>query len=570
MLHLSKHAVFRQLLIFFFSVATPAVQAVCLPGLSSAADFIENCGRADPRSAELRQAKAVFKKLRRVATIPRKYEARLLVTDKPAGLMAVAVPDAIVVSLETVHFCYRGVSARDGDTRLAFVLGHELAHQANKDMRNRHASLLVEPNADEDGFLYAAVAGYPVDRLAESGQAFFAAWYQSQTGGMTDASHGTPGERAARLQGKLKKLLEEIIFFRFGTRLAHFGRYEDAAYFLARFREYFASPETLNNLGYVRLQLALKKGLDNSGGYAADRVDDLPYCLPAMLDVHTRAELLGIASTGGLRGMDETVGDLLRKAQADFKEATELDPAYVPGWQNRAVTAFYLQEYSKAKWLADEAALPGNAFAQTLIALIALAQGGDIDTWPNALGILQPLADKPEAAACDVYNTALLLSRRGRAEARVYWQKLLGQALLPEPLRAIVCERESCPVAEREAEPPWRMPVEPGALLTPLPPHLKSWASFPFNFNRKVRGAIYQAPDGSAELLAFSGENGAYADMLVLKSGLNTTLEQAARYCRGPMQRRESTGNVVLRSCAGWTMLVKDGRISEVWAVESE
>jgi len=45
---------------------------------------------------------------------------------------AIALPDGyIIIASQTLDICYKNVSKEIGDTRIAFILGHELAHLAN-------------------------------------------------------------------------------------------------------------------------------------------------------------------------------------------------------------------------------------------------------------------------------------------------------------------------------------------------------------------------------------------------------------------------------------------------------
>ena len=232
-----------------------------------------------------------------------------------------------------------------------------------------------------------------------------------------------------------------------------------------------------------------------------------------------------------------------------------------------------MQKFSKARWLYEEAAqrLPDTSGAETLHALLTLAQGGTVDTWPNAVDRLQAQADKAGAEGCEIFNTALLLTRRGRAEAQIYWQKLARQAdSLSGSLRTLVCARETCPTPKPDSASvlPWQLPVMVGVSLTPPPEKLRAWVRYPFDFNRKIRGTVYQAPDGSAEVLAFSGESGTYADMVVLKSGFDRGLTSIADVCPMPLRRRESIGGAEIRSCGDeWAVWVENRQVVEIWMV---
>ncbi len=161
-------------------------------------------GRADPENALIRRVHQVFKKVRSVADKNHKRPPRLAIVkgfNTPDDPFAISLAKGgIVISQQTINLIYKNVSRAHGDTRAAFVLGHELAHLAEDDPWHREflgvakeSPLLPELvknyreqngkqkeiKADDSGFLYAAMAGYPVDKLIAEGeqqQNFFVYW----------------------------------------------------------------------------------------------------------------------------------------------------------------------------------------------------------------------------------------------------------------------------------------------------------------------------------------------------------------------------------------------------------
>ncbi len=427
---------------------------------------------------------------------------------------------------------YAGVSVAEGDARLAFVLGHELAHQhdfwrldleTRKEFSSaRHqerqapetfVTLLrkqrrkkTELKADHIGFIYAAMAAYPVHTLLQQNSDFFTYWEKHKAAGK--ASDLSSEERAAHLRRRLQELLKYTLFFEYGARLAYFGWYDDAYEFLERFSRVFPAPETLNNLGYINLQRAVRRLLKihsysgrfsrNSSNSAvsvssqypeetwqvfhddqAERDDSakparslprfiekihvspkLPYCLPVLLDPASRVKALLAPSPDHLtspirvRGeLDPETEELLETAKRDFSKAAELDPTYIPARINLAVAEFYLNEddnLSKARRSMEaayeSAAENDDPHLLNLRAVIGYEQGGNTDTWHHALKDLKTLADHKDASACTLYNTAQLLEVRGRKkEAEKYWKRLqVVIAGLPSIMRSVVCEHVSC------------------------------------------------------------------------------------------------------------------------------
>jgi predicted Zn-dependent protease len=146
--------------------------------------YIDNYGelteKQDPRVAE---AHRVFKRVRSVADQNSKRLAKLVVINNKNNVWAIALPAGhIFLSRQVLDIVHRNASVEIAEARLAFVLGHELAHLANDDfwhyevesfMQNtadaQKISEFINQNfearqaelaADDKGYLYAAMAGY--------------------------------------------------------------------------------------------------------------------------------------------------------------------------------------------------------------------------------------------------------------------------------------------------------------------------------------------------------------------------------------------------------------------------
>lgn len=98
---------------------------------------------------------------------------------------------SIILSRKGLEFCYKNHAPNEGDSRLAFVIGHELAHQFNgdfwhykflrtaeddknslqafqdiKELAKKPEMLLAkELQADQYGVIYATLAGYKSDKI---------------------------------------------------------------------------------------------------------------------------------------------------------------------------------------------------------------------------------------------------------------------------------------------------------------------------------------------------------------------------------------------------------------------
>lgn len=147
------------------------------------------------------RAYAIFERVRAAADRNTKFPVPVLrIVDSPRDPWAIALPDGhIVLSKGAVEIAYRQATPEEGDARLAFVLGHELAHLAKNDFWHQqvYRALMGDPGAgslqklleqnadvagadekrrldeaqlkewaaDDWGFVYAATAGYRVETL---------------------------------------------------------------------------------------------------------------------------------------------------------------------------------------------------------------------------------------------------------------------------------------------------------------------------------------------------------------------------------------------------------------------
>jgi Putative Zn-dependent protease, contains TPR repeats len=153
---------------------------------------------------EVANAHRVFERVRAAADKNSKRLSKLVVVNSGVDPWAIALPAGhIVLSKQAVAICHQQVSLTEADARLAFVLGHELAHLAHDDFWHHevHGFLAAhtgtrqladflrahqeieewELAADDKGFIYAAMTGYPVDLLLKTGAGkphFFDFWMQ--------------------------------------------------------------------------------------------------------------------------------------------------------------------------------------------------------------------------------------------------------------------------------------------------------------------------------------------------------------------------------------------------------
>ncbi len=586
--------------------------------------YIDAYGLIDPATEPLAaRAHALFERVRAAAALPGRRTARLLVIPAAGSPWALVLPDGhLVVTRGAIEVCYRGADPDLGDTRLAFVLGHELAHLAKDDFRHDaiHRALmgdsaaratadllerasdanperqeqrrLKEAEADDWGFVYAAVAGFPVQRLldAPAGEQrgtpaepdFFRFWVEQTGAPAGDAgAHPTPADRAVLLRNRLVGILGALEFWHCGVRLLQADRLDDARLFLEAFQERFPSREVLANLGYIHLRLALRRMPAALGQR---------FWMPWVFDIATRAAALAREGTRG-DGLTPEVAGLLRTAAGYLDQAVTLDPGYAPAWTNLAVVRFQLGEMHLARHAVDRAlaltrtGVPTDPALAALKAVIIAGSDPELDLWPQAVARLDALlAAHPEAPAVR-WNLARLLAERGRiAAAEPHWAWLRAHAdRLPPPYAEALCggaggavrpggAGADCPAAARPtpAPFPWPLPYEPGADL--LADQSKAaalegaaWQIQPFDFGGPRRSGSIRTQPGRYAVLVLDG----YLDTLVLSGpGLGTAADLSAR--AGRPRSVQAVPGAGLWTYDSWGATIRDGQVVEAWAMRGE
>ncbi len=565
--------------------------------------YIETYGTVDPgHNSQARLAQTVFERLRAAADKSRRRPPRLVIIDGATNAWAIALPSGhIVLSRKGLELCFKGADQALAETRLAFILGHELAHLAHDDYwhdeverflagtpdTQRIAHFLdqnfevrqAELAADDRGYLYAAIAGYPVGRLLDTSQGrrdFLSFWMQ-QTQSRVSFSHPFPEDRAALLRERLRMLQEKVAFFDMGVRLAYFGRCDDAMYFLRAFQQVFSGPAVLNNLGVCALQLARRSMPAVQAGF---------YWLPYLLDVDTRVpRVRGGGTTIEVRHFlkeftesSSKVSGYLEEAADYLSQAVHSAPEYLPARLNLATVQLYLGRPHQARAILAEAkANHGGDWQVQMLDAIALYEQSDVgvDLWPAAVVRLESHdGDKPLAWR---YNLARLLELRPRKQdADLHWQRLAEMSeQLPPRIRHWVCNRPlSTPVAKcrkvpgsepKSALPPWEWPLaspEPPPLTPAMRDHFfAGWESIPFDWYRaKLYGFIHRTLDQEAEVM----EMDQFIRIQVTRKGLPPDTNALPNLCPHPLTHHRIMRGEVVR-CDHWAVLVRDQRPMEAW-----
>jgi tetratricopeptide (TPR) repeat protein len=416
--------------------------------------WVATYGRLPPDHPLQVRAERVFARIESASERRTNRPQHLEVIAADRGPWAIALPSgAVILTRGGLELCYHEVPVEQGDARLAFVLGHELAHLANDDFWHlpafaqrldqsslvpRWLARLLRPfpegapgrelRADEAGIVAMTMAGYDPRPLVEEDRSFVEEWVEEVTGDVrsADATHPEPEARTDYVRHRLTDLADQLLVFHFGVRLLELGRYRDAISLLELFRQRFPSREVLNNLGVAYYQLALRtlNGCDSSLV--------LRFMLPAVVDSDTLARRVrwrGPGEESRCYDDEEFRGDL-QEATRHFLDAKRRDPTYSPALLN--LVSLYIVSGQPANALATaedaRAVMPDDPRLESAAA-VALDRYGlrrGFETADQALQRLEELArrspDRPEL----LYNYAAILAERGRtAAARDVWKKFL-------------------------------------------------------------------------------------------------------------------------------------------------
>jgi tetratricopeptide (TPR) repeat protein len=518
-------------LLFAFALAPDATHGQDRPS-DFGAWFLRTYGPADPKLVA--KADGVFRRVLAVADQKSGRQPRLLVVDKPEGLEAQALPDGtIVINPALIRFCVAGARAMDheGEARLAFVLGHEMAHLAYDDAWHAEAFAALrrygdrdladltrdwvresaaerqakELRADRAGFMFMLMAGYPPQAIIDGRTDFLTEWARHAAGSAraSDLQHPSFKDRSSVLRAQLSAVQAMVPFHHFGIRLLELGRHEDAIRMLERFRREVPSREANTNLGLAYAERALAR-LAECGSR-----DGLQYRLLTSVDPDTVATRLRLRGADGpncvvpAREDFETAERMLREAYAQDKE-------YLPARLNLAAVLVLrgesLDAYRVATGAVDLRSQKELAFLEarlTNVAAVALHLAGHalpLDTTDSALSVLDDLkarlsdTDVPLRAAV-AFNRARLLQDRGRAAAaRDAWLTFLGTEN-----RGPYADEARAALGSEAPPPPSRRPaVASDRLSARIAPavhrRLLGAARQPFTLG-DLRGAFLLAPD---------------------------------------------------------------------------
>jgi tetratricopeptide (TPR) repeat protein len=323
------------------------------------------------------RAHEVFKRVLDASDRRTGIEPAIYIIDYDRTPWAQSLADgSLILSKKGVEFCYNNQNPQDGDSRMAFVIGHELAHQFNGDFwhyrflrtteddgknirafqdikelaKNPDMLLAKELQADQYGIIYATLAGYDSDEVVSKDKNFFIEWAEKETpsGKLTDNVRSLSQKRAKVVTMRLEEVASRIVLFDMGVISYHIGRFDDALILFKRFASYFPGREVYTNIGTIYLQMAYKKFR------TARSPESFPFALSFGIDKKTRAEKIDIAR-GFTEARYQKYNVLLRIAAENLKKAIEYDPFYHEAKNNLGCAYIIENKYYDAVSILEDA-----------------------------------------------------------------------------------------------------------------------------------------------------------------------------------------------------------------------
>lgn len=416
-------------------------------------DYVKEDGKHDPR---VKWAGNVFLRVEDVADKTGTRRPRLFIINTGGKPYAQALPDGgIVINPITLDICYEDADREEGDRRMAFILGHELAHLGSDDFKHMEAFIALQKHgekrtleelkkvfkrpesktkellADKKGAIYAAMAGYDISKLFVEKNNFLQRWAdQIGVGYAYDGYSRYPSfqSRLEFIRPQLSAVAEQVELFKAGVLLFQMGSYRDSISAFREFSRHYPAREVFNNIGMCHLQLALRHLSLKSGR------DYFRFRLAAVMDNSTSAETLHTTRSDYLK--DKDFSSCINKAEDHFKWAVGLDTFDRNCRYNLAAALILKKEYAEAQAVCKKILKMDEndvyALNNMAIAFYYYGKEEDVETTQKAIQNLEKAHRlKPDGFEV-LYNLASLKQERNRlAGAKLYWEKYLNLSTAP-------------------------------------------------------------------------------------------------------------------------------------------
>lgn len=417
-------------------------------------DYAKTNGKNDPR---VKWADRVFERVKNAADKTGARLPRLFIINTRGKPYALALPDgSIVINPITLDISYGGGDRAEGDRRLAFILGHELAHLANDDFMHREAFVALKKYskkealqklqedfkmpenrtkeflADKKGALYAVMAGYDISDLFGKENNFLLSWAdQIGIGYSYDGHSRYPSfqKRVQFIRPQLLAVAKQVELFKAGVLLYQMGSYHDGAAAFIEFQKVYPAREVFNNIGACHFSLAMHHL------YLKYRDIYYKFRISTPIDYSTTAAAIQPrGDTNYLR--DKDISRYINKAEHYFRSAVQKDQHDRTCRYNLAAVLILKKEYAGAQAVCDLILKkdPQDVYAlnNKAIAFYYYGKEEDLETTQKAIQILEQAHQLEPANFEILYNLASLKQERKRlAGAKLYWEKYLKQPTTP-------------------------------------------------------------------------------------------------------------------------------------------
>jgi tetratricopeptide (TPR) repeat protein len=386
----------------------------------------------------------IYNKLKQ--TYRKKNIPRLIILEYATPYLIFCLSDkSIFVTLTALEICYSVSDDKIGDARVAFILGHELAHLNNShfsfqetsrelqkkndktiipDISEKNINYTQEIQADKESIISMALAGYDpkwIVETNENGDHFFEEWMNATGRTKTSKTHPEPAQRKEFILKKIKHVIEKLDLFHIGIRLYQLGKYDDAIVFLEDFCKEYPGREVYNSLGLIYHQLGI---IDL---HQCDEKKALRFKLSTSVDMQTSAQIFADAPPD--RSEEICDNDFFLKARQSFRNAIDIDPDYIPAKINYSATLILMGESAKAVGTLNDAYIQNVRHPKLFnnLAVAMYLMGGNayikVDMFKDASDLLnQIIVDDPNFSNA-YYNLARFQSERNRnAAAKINWK----------------------------------------------------------------------------------------------------------------------------------------------------
>ncbi len=537
---------------------------------------------------QLKRVTDIYKRLTNIVGTRTSIGSKLLVIDSDGYPWALALSDnTIVITKGAIQRMYAENDLGLGDARAAFVIGHELSHIETQDFFHYRAFMFNQgtgddasfPNqraqelrADLRGFTYATIAGYETDRLLEGDEDVFRNWL-SQIGSKEIGTHPDNETRRKYLHEGFKNILDDVTYYQFGVALAHFGHYQDAQILLEDSLNRAETLEAYTNLGYIQLQLAREK-MQIEQAYR--------YWIPTLLEPKSSFDIKR-KRTLFEREMPEQAMEHLIKAEKRLRHAINIDDDQLTSHINLAAVYMYIPDKLHRAYAAVESAKrttlgrKGGVKEQleSIYQLIRVNDDSDDgDRWPAARDRMEKIASGNKVADNLLFNFARMLDDRGRDDTAAKYWELLYEKLdtLPVPYQSQVCfrlHRVECVKSESAIESPWLdkdLPIGKDLRQPGVRSDLnRIWSGLPRKDLPNLGAQVFVNDQGD-RLIALDN----YIEMMIVKnipSRLSSHIALRNEFGT-PLASLPVAGGQLLSFSAGWSALVRDEKIVEIWITE--